>query len=397
VTAMKVTTSCYGRFWVFDQARQLHKHGVLHQLINDYPKFMTRRWGIPDEKVTSLLANGIYGKMIIKSRNWFNPSIQSFLTKSVHYQFSSRVPSYLSENTDIFIGLSSFSLETIQKANKNGMKTIVDHGSLHQRVERELLIEENKRWGLPLNRRLPPEWIIEKEDHEFHIADRVMVLSQVAKKTMLQSGIPEEKIFVNQLGVNLTEFFPGKKQDRVFRIIQCGGIHQRKGVQYLLKAFTELNLKNAELWFIGGGLETSSLRPMIRQYTADNIFFKGSYPQRELRRLYAQGSVFVLASIADGFGMVVPQAMACELPVIVTENVGAADIVTSGKTGFVIPIRDVETLKQKILFMYENQEICREMGIAACQSITNGQTWDEYGVRLVDFLHSILPAKRQTQ
>jgi glycosyltransferase involved in cell wall biosynthesis len=386
---MKVTTSCYNRFHIFDQAVQLHKHGVLYRLINDYPKFMTRRWGITDDLVISLLTNGIYGRIAKKSYKWLKPTTQSQLLKSVHDKFSKRLAKYVPLESDIFIGLSSFCIEAIEHAKEKNMITIVDHGSLHQRVERQLQIEESERWGLPKEGNLPPEWIIEKEDREFHAADRVMVLSQIAKQSMIKAGVPAEKIFVNQCGVNLEEFKLGKKEEEVFRVIQCGGLHQRKGVQYLLKAFTELELPKSELWFIGGGLETTSLRPIIKKYQTDNVYFKGSFPQNQLYKLYTQGSVFVLASIADGFGMVVPQAMACGLPVIVTEHVGAADIVTDGKTGFVIPIRDIDALKQKLLFFYQNQNMGHEMGLAAYQSVKNGQTWDDYGNRLVDFLRSL--------
>jgi glycosyltransferase involved in cell wall biosynthesis len=385
---MKVVTSCCGRFHIFDQAFQLFRHGHLHKLINDYPKFMTRRWGLPDEKVVSLLANGIYGRVTRQIENWLTPAMQERLVESVHNLFSVRLAKNLPLDEDIFIGLSSFCLEALHYAKENHLIAIVDHGSLHQRSERKLLIEENELWGLRGESQLPPPWIIDKEDAEFRVADYVMVLSQVAWRSMVMEGVPGEKVFVNPLGVNLSDFRPGKKADGVFRIIQCGGILPRKGVQYLLQAFSELKLPQAELWFIGAGLENSSLQPIINQYRQENIHFKGSMPQNQLYRYYQQGSVFVLASIADGFGMVVPQAMACGLPVIVTENVGAADIVTEGETGFLIPIRDVDCLKQKLGFLYENPNSCREMGQAALSSVKTGHTWDDYGDRLVNFLHS---------
>lgn len=386
---MKVVTSCYGRFWIFDQAYQLYRHGLLQQLINDYPKFMTRRWGLPDDKVVSLLANGLYGRLVRRAENWLPQAIQEQLAASVHHLFSARLARHLSAGADIFIGLSSFCLEAIQRAKELGMVAVVDHGSLHQRTERQLLLEEQELWNLPGKSQLPPSWLIDKEDVEFHAADQVMVLSQVARRSMVREGISARKILVNPCGVNLSEFRPGKKEDRVFRIIQCGGIQARKGVQYLLRAFSELKLRQAELWFIGGGLENSSLKSIIQRYRAGNIHFKGSIPQNQLYKYYQQGSGFVLASIADGFGMVVPQAMACGLPVIVSENVGAADLVTAGKTGFVIPIRDVDSLKEKLLFLYENQDLAQEMGEAASLAVQIGHTWDDYGDRLVNFLQSL--------
>ena len=74
--------------------------------------------------------------------------------------------------------------------------------------------------------------------------------------------------------------------------------------------------------------------------------------------------------------------MACGLPVIVTENVGAADIVGDGVNGFVIPIRDVEALKERLLCLYEDAERRQHMGQAASDTVARGYTWDDYGDRL---------------
>ena len=55
-------------------------------------------------------------------------------------------------------------------------------------------------------------------------------------------------------------------------------------------------------------------------------------------------------SIEDGFGMVVSQAMACGLPVITTKNTGASEIIDDGINGFIIPIRDQKSLREKDTF-----------------------------------------------
>ena len=60
--------------------------------------------------------------------------------------------------------------------------------------------------------------------------------------------------------------------------------------------------------------------------------------------------------------MVTVQAMACGLPVICTTNAGAADIIREGRDGFILPIRDVDAIKEKILYFYENPEAVRDMG-----------------------------------
>ena len=351
---------------------------------------MTRRWGIPDGKVVSLLCRGVYGKMVEWGAARLSGGVRESLRRHVHGQFSSGLADYVPRDADVFIGLASYSLEALRWARKNGMKAVIDHGSLYASVERRLLEEEREIWGMPPGSELPPDWLIAKEDEEFKTADRIMLLSQAAKRSLVEAGFPAEKIFVNPCGVDLSAFQPGPKNDGVFRVIQCGRIRAVKGVQYLLKAFDELRLPNSELWFIGGGLESSSsLQRIIEGYRAENIAFKPSVPQSELHKLYSQGSVSVLASVSDGFGMVVPQAMACGLPVIVTENVGAADLVTSGHDGFVVPIRDVEALKEKMVALYRDQEMCRAMGQNARLSVQSGYTWNDYGDRLMGFLKEL--------
>ena len=390
---MKITTSCSGRFHIFDQARQLHRLDVLHRFINDYPKWMTRRWGIPDDKVTSLVANGV----LSRATRWIPDSwvagFKSDVVERVHDLFSRRLAGHLPPDSDVFIGLSSFCLQAIERAKGYDQITIVDHGSLHQRSERRLLEEEGRLHGSSMDLSLAPEWIIEKENLEFHAADRVMVLSQAAKHSLIEEGIEAEKIFVNPCGVDLSQFAPPeKKQDNVFRVIYCGHIDPRKGVHYLLQAFAELNLDNAELWLIGTA-PSALFGRQIARYLSDKVRSLGTFPQSDLCRIYAKGSIFVLPSLADGFGMVVPQAMACGLPVIVTENVGAADIVADGVDGYVVPIRDVAALKDKIRYLYEDPAARQRMSAAAVTKAGRHLSWDAYGDRLVSWLGGLLPGR----
>ncbi|PLZ68215.1 glycosyltransferase, partial [Fischerella thermalis] len=120
------------------------------------------------------------------------------------------------------------------------------------------------------------------------------------------------------------------------------------------------------------------------KYQSDRILIKGTHPQQKLRWFYSQCSVFSLASIEDGFGMVIPQAMACGLPVIHTTNTGGEDIVRNGIDGFSIPIRDIEALKAKILFFYENPDKRDEMGKNALAQARQSLTWNDYGEKITD-------------
>jgi glycosyltransferase involved in cell wall biosynthesis len=101
-----------------------------------------------------------------------------------------------------------------------------------------------------------------------------------------------------------------------------------------------------------------------------------------------------MPSLEEGFAMVQFQAMACGLPLICTTNTGGEDLITKdGEEGYVVPIRDVEALKEKILYLYENQDIAKEMGQKAKQKVENGFTWDNYGDRYYNNLKEIYDKK----
>jgi glycosyltransferase involved in cell wall biosynthesis len=236
------------------------------------------------------------------------------------------------------------------------------------------LREEYEKWGL--YPRLPNARIVEKELREYEMADYISIPSTFAMRTFLSKGFPQAKLLKTSLGVDLSEFQPQPKRDTVFRVVFAGRLDLRKGVQYLLQAFAELKLRDAELWLIGSRFD--ELAPFLDEYRGSYIHID-HVPQAKLRDHYSQCSVFVLPSIEDGFGIVLPQAMACGLPVVCTINTAGEDLVTNGVEGFVIPVRDIAALKDKLLYLYENPDIRAEMGASALRRVATGLTWDDIG------------------
>jgi glycosyltransferase involved in cell wall biosynthesis len=379
---IKVVTSCLSRFWIYDQAFQLYRTGLLFMLIQAYPKKYTRNWQIPDVKVKTLLANGI----LMRITNSLPLFLQSNLTRFSHESFGRRLSRSIPKDTDVFIGLSSYSLEAIKYLKPSGIITIVDHGSLHLECENELMQAELKKLGLKSRDRTAPKWIVDRENCEFKLADWVMVLSEKAKHTLILKGVPAEKVFVNSCGVDISKFKPLKNtQKNIFKVIFCGSITPRKGLHYLMQAFSELNLNNSELLIIGN-ISDREYFEKIKIYISEKVKFLGTYPQSDLPKVYADGAIFVLPSIADGFGMVVTQALACGLPVIVTDNVGAKDIVIEGVNGYVVPTADIGSLKEKIMKLYMDRDLLLKMSTAAKQISRKSMTWNSYGDRLKEFL-----------
>jgi glycosyltransferase involved in cell wall biosynthesis len=254
----------------------------------------------------------------------------------------------------------------------------VERGSSHIVYQNNILIEEYAKYGLNFPGINPN--IIEKELQEYEEADYIAIPSLFVKKTFLEQNIPEKKLLQVPYGVHINEFPLMPKRDKTFRVIYAGALSIRKGIGYLLQAFSELNLLNSQLLLVGG-IE-DNIKPILKKY--QGIFqWVGHVPQKELSKYYSMGSVFVIMSLEEGLAMVQPQAMAAGLPVICTTNTGGEDLLREGMDGFVIPIRDVEALKEKLLYLYENPDACRAMGESAHERIKHGYSWDDYGTRII--------------
>jgi len=379
---MKVTLAVNGRFHAFDLANQLQKRHFLQRLITTYPKFKALEWGIDKRKLKSLVSL----ELLKRSRRRCPARWHHFVTVFQKEWFDKRVARNIPKNTDIFIGWSSNCLHSIRRAKQKGIITILQRGSSHMLTQQKILAEEYGAYGIKT--RPTPSFIVEKELQEYQEADYIEVPSSFAYESFLDHGITEEKMIKGFRGVDLSHFQQIKKEDSIFRVIYAGMLSIQKGSHYLLQAVKELNLPEFEFWHLGRVAD--EMIDFLRIYKSKNIILKGHKTQKELYKYYSQGSVFVMPSIQEGLAMVQVQAMACGLPLICTTNTGGEDLIDEGVSGFVIPIRDVEAIKEKILYLYEHPNLCSEMGQAAKEKVKHNFTWDHYGRKIFEEYRRVL-------
>jgi glycosyltransferase involved in cell wall biosynthesis len=379
---MKVSVCCPRKFHAFNLADQLNKHNALKQLFTSY----FGRWGrkanninieIPVDKVTTNIALAFlfYG---------YNPGSELFRERF----FGKWVAKQLSdENIVVSFGLAA--LPIIERAHQLGIKVVVERGSSHVTYQRDILLEEYEKWGSPTTdlRRSFCQARMDQELLEYELADYISIPSTFVERTFLGNGISYNKLIKVPYGVSLSEFKQLPKKDNVFRVVFAGAMSLQKGVHYLLQAFSELNLPGTELWLIGD--KSQEIEPFFKEYKGKFKYF-GPQPQVRLHEIYSQCTVFAICSIQEGMARVQPQAMACGLPLICTTNTGGDDLIEEGKEGFIIPIRDVRALKERILYLYEHPDICYEMGQAAKRKARQGFTWDDYGEKTMQEYKRIL-------
>lgn len=347
----------------YQAVRGIYRHGYL--------KWVIARGSGKIEIEKSKVRKTWYPKRIrlpyLPARRWY--SLESFY-------FDSRVAAILKRaRCDVFHGWNGQCLTSLQEAKRQGAITIVERASSHILIQMKLMREEYETYGIEDEPELPG--IIARCLEEYERADYITVPSQFVYDSFLKNGFSRDKLLLISFGVDTERFQPVKKEDSVFRILFVGRLSLRKGIPYLLEAWNKLDLKNAELLLVGS--LSKDVRPLIGRYRGKKNFELWGYLSDPVKVLNS-ASIFVCPSIEEGSALVTYEAMACGLPVIATVNSGS--LVRDGKDGFLVPIRDVGALKERIEFLYENAEKRGEMGRAARERVSRF-TWDRYGDNLV--------------
>jgi 1,2-diacylglycerol 3-alpha-glucosyltransferase len=149
-------------------------------------------------------------------------------------------------------------------------------------------------------------------------------------------------------------------------ILFVGRLVPEKGVFDLLEAYAKLEndvRSDVGLVFAGDGLSKEELMQRAKQIRPGLVCFPGFAQRDDLANIYALAEAFVLPTHSDPWGLVVNEAMACGLPVIVTRVAGcSADLVEDGWNGYLVPPRDVEKLSTAINSIVRDPELKKIMG-----------------------------------
>ena len=380
---MKVTVAAHGRFHSFEMAKGLHTQGKLENLQTTFPKYFARKIiGKGPDLICAPyfeVLRRIGAKLGANERatDFIIPRFARFVRENIRHSKS-----------DILIGWSSAVLEAIPVAQSAGIKVIIDRGGSHIRFQNRLLKEAYRSEGIVYhgisNR------IMERELEEYEKADAILVPSNTAAKTFIKEGISETKLFVTRLGVDPMGFNTKRlgSHGPVTKVISVGAVGIRKGSARLIRAISGIT-GHAELHLIGP-IETG-FNSVLRRLSLVNVRLVGPVPRTRISTIYEQADIFCLPSIEEGFGMTVLEAMASGLPVVVSDNVGAADIVEEGRTGFVFPVNDEVALADRLQELICDPEKRKRMGAAAREFAAGEEnTWTSYTDRLVLNLNKVL-------
>lgn len=167
-----------------------------------------------------------------------------------------------------------------------------------------------------------------------------------------------------------------KPSDFVFGFV--GRMVKDKGLEELVLAFQKLSKtsKNIKLLIVGGFEESVNLSKEIINsiYEDPNILYVG--PQKDVRPFFKAMDVFVLPSYREGFGIVLIEAGAMNIPAITTNIAGCNEVIIDNQTGFLIKPKDINDLFDKMKYVVDNKDQMKIMKENARRSVHNRYSQD---------------------
>ncbi len=239
--------------------------------------------------------------------------------------------------------------------------------------------------------------------------DSVLAVSErVRNHCIEQEGLAPEQVFVLYNGVELDRIAANQCTQAMRAslgllsashvITTVANVKRVKGLDVLVQAAARVRdqLPNAVFLVVGDfheKLYTAELLQSIRQLGVyDNVRFVGG--RDDIFPVLRASDLFFLPSRSEGFSNALIEAMACELPSVVTDVGGNHEALEDGRSGFVIPPDDAGAAADRILRLLRDPDLSRTMGAAARRTVESRFSAEMMGHRLSEFYERLLSTKR---
>jgi alpha-maltose-1-phosphate synthase len=388
---MRIVQTVFGVFHHFELARELARRGSLKTVYSTYPWVRLKREGIDRSKVETF--PWFHTAEMISLRIGLNrPWLRDPLSYANALAFDEWTLRRLRRSAppDALIAISGSSLKTGRELQSRGGLLICDRGSSHQRYQEQIVTEEYQRWKV--DRPVADIRDIRREEQIYELADAITVPSSFAARSFVESGLPAAKIHIIPYGVRL-EIFKRTAEPPTgsFEVLYAGTVSLRKGFPYLLQAFAQLQNKTKRLR-VAGAIHPD-MKSILTQLPQQQVEFLGPIPQEQMPHLMSASHLMVLPSIEEGLALVQAQALACGCPVLCSTNTGGEDLFTDGIEGFVVPIRDVPALKDRMQRLADDPALQSRMSEAALRRVNTLGGWGDYGDRWESLLEALVATK----
>jgi glycosyltransferase involved in cell wall biosynthesis len=278
-------------------------------------------------------------------------------------------------------------LATLRQAKRLGLQAVYDLPIAYWETLRRLIRQECER--LPqweptfVGGSRDSEAKLARKTAELDAAEVVVVPSQFVLESLPAAARETKQCLIAEFGTPAIPEVqrPPRSKDAKLRVLFAGSMSQRKGLGDLFAAVRLLKRSDVELVVMG------SLQVPMEFYRSQlaDFTYEPTRPHSEVLKLMGTCDVLCLPSIVEGRALVQQEAMACGLPLIVTRNAGAEDLVEEGRTGFLVPIASPEAIADRINWFADHTDILQDMRSAARHKAL-ALTWERYATRIMGCL-----------
>ena len=261
----------------------------------------------------------------------------------------------------LFVGVETCAAASFAAAHARGMINVLDCPGIDTELLNRLALAAAREFGLTTVADADSETIREMKARELQLADAIFTCSELQARRLREVTQPSNGIHVIPLWVDPKFWFPAKDMEAPrhgpLRVLYGGKINLRKGVPYLLRAAAQCGSK-IDLTLVG------NLHDEVKPLFSNDDKSPRILPpcgKTRLRRLYQQNDLLVLPSLGDAFGFVALEAMACGLPVIVSENCG----VPVPDRSWRVPAMNSPAIAERLALYADDRQRCREHGSMA--------------------------------
>ena len=285
---------------------------------------------------------------------------------------------------DAVVAYENSAWHTFRAAKKIGTKCILDAASLHYADQ-----DHFHKSGLPNRYKARVDRL---KDAEIALADCIFVTSDFALKSYVANVKHEKNLRVIPLGVDADHFRPnvinndGRKMPLNFIFI--GSATAKKGFDAILDSMERLLLEGFTFKLRVVGVVDETLLAK-RKRLRDSIVEFGMVGHDTLPSILRDSDCLLLPSRFDLFGMVVAEALACGVPVVVSDMVGAKQLVEEGRNGFIVPVGCIDELFDRMRWCIVNRDQLRAMSEAA-RATAERITWKRYRERFTAAVRDVL-------
>lgn len=381
--------------------RMLHQAGLLEHFYTDIvatqglprllryipkhwqPKAIQRLAGripgdIPLEKVTSYPGFGLRNAHRLSRTSSLSEALDVFTWAAKELARLIKADGF--RKGDAIYTFDRCGLELMHAAKAQGLTTIMEQTVAPFRIDQQLLREERARfpdWEQPETVSAVEEARFSaREQAEWNMADIILCGSEYVKAGIVECGGPGDRCKVVPYGVDSRlAGIQREPHGGPLRVLTVGSVGLRKGAPYILEAAKRL--KGTAVFRMVGSIQVSTT---ATAQLREHLELTGQAPRSEVSQHYQWADVFLLPSLNEGSAGVVYEALSCGLPVICTPNTGS--VVRDGENGFIVPIRDVATICEKLSALANDHACLHALSVNAKAS-SQDYSLESYRTRLL--------------